>query len=87
MFIKNCTGCRMCEMACSLYLYGKCQPDEATIRVTQGPEGFETEILPERKLNCLKCRSQEIPDCVKYCSKVKAELLSYVQPYVNGEED
>ena len=54
----NCTGCRLCEIACSLKNAGECNPAKSRIRVI----GFE-EMFPI-PLMCLQC---ERPFCAEVC--------------------
>ena len=54
----NCTGCRLCEIACSLKNAGECNPARSKIRVI----GFD-EMFP-MPLMCLQC---EKPFCAEIC--------------------
>lgn len=55
---RKCTGCRLCEVACSLRATGECNPTRARIHVIGFDEAF---CLP---VTCFHC---EIPYCSKVC--------------------
>jgi carbon-monoxide dehydrogenase iron sulfur subunit len=56
--IDRCTGCRLCELACSLKNSGECNPAAAFIQVVGFDELFSVPIL------CLQC---EKPYCANVC--------------------
>ena len=56
-----CTGCRECEVVCSLYRFGECNPERAAIRVIRKEEGGLVVSLP---LVCQQC--EEAP-CIEAC--------------------
>ena len=56
--IDKCTGCRLCELACSLKNSGECNPATAMIQVVGFDELFSVPIL------CLQC---ERPYCANVC--------------------
>jgi len=56
---ENCTGCRMCELACSSFKEGEFIPDRARIRVIENRlEGWSHPSV------CLQC---EEPMCMSVC--------------------
>jgi len=56
---QNCTGCRMCELACSSHKEGIFLPDKARIRVVSDAfEGWSGPVV------CLQC---ENPMCMAVC--------------------
>jgi Fe-S-cluster-containing hydrogenase component 2 len=55
---ENCSGCRRCEIACSLYHEGKIWPEASRIRVFMFVPGVEIPHL------CFQC--EDYP-CVKVC--------------------
>ncbi|MFX1276836.1 MAG: 4Fe-4S dicluster domain-containing protein [Promethearchaeota archaeon] len=56
---ENCTGCRMCELACSSTKYGSFIPERSCIKIiTNGLEGWS------RPLVCVQC---EEPLCMDAC--------------------
>ena len=58
---SKCTGCRMCEMACSLIHTGQCSPSLARINVVKNEEqGIHLPVL------CMQC--SDAP-CIKACPK------------------
>jgi carbon-monoxide dehydrogenase iron sulfur subunit len=56
--MDKCTGCRMCEMACSLEKEGECNRAYSRIRVVKLNEGIDVPTV------CLQC---EDPGCEKVC--------------------
>jgi carbon-monoxide dehydrogenase iron sulfur subunit len=57
---ENCTGCRMCELACSSFKEGEFIPERSRIRVVDNRlEGWS------RPAVCMQC---EEPMCVAVCS-------------------
>ena len=55
---NKCTGCRLCELACSLRNFGECNPARAKIRVIGFDEMFVVPLL------CMQC---ERPFCAEVC--------------------
>ncbi len=58
---ERCTGCKTCEMVCSLYHFGKCNPWESAIRVIRKEEGGLVFCLP------LVCQHCESAPCAEAC--------------------
>jgi len=56
-----CTGCRECEMVCSLYHYGECNPERSAIRVIRREKEGLVMSLP---LVCQQCIN---PACAEAC--------------------
>ena len=57
--VENCTGCRMCELACSSEKEGEFIPDKSRIRVVHdGLEGWSRPAI------CLQCPE---PMCMDIC--------------------
>jgi anaerobic carbon-monoxide dehydrogenase iron sulfur subunit len=56
-----CTGCRICEMACSLSHVGQCNPERSRIRVLRDEEDGLIVCTPT---TCLQC---EDPMCIRSC--------------------
>jgi carbon-monoxide dehydrogenase iron sulfur subunit len=56
--IEKCTGCRLCELACSLKHSGECNPATAMIQVVGFDELFCVPMM------CLQC---EKPYCANIC--------------------
>lgn len=48
--IEKCSGCRACELACSMEHYGEYNPSKSMIRVSMFPE--EAYAIP---ISCLQC--------------------------------
>lgn len=59
--VNKCTGCRMCEMACSLFHEGVCSPSLSRIRVYERHAGVEEITIP---VVCMHCTD---PPCVAVC--------------------
>jgi len=56
---QKCTGCRLCELVCSLFHTGTCNPSRSRIRVLNWEdEGFHLPIT---------CNHCEEPFCVTVC--------------------
>ena len=54
----HCTGCRLCEIACSLKNAGECNPAKSKIRVIDFDNMFPIPLM------CLQC---EKPFCAEIC--------------------
>jgi len=59
---ERCTGCRECEVACSLHHFGECNPEKSAIRVTRKEKNGLVLCLP---VVCQQC--EEAP-CLEVCS-------------------
>ncbi|MCX5970968.1 MAG: 4Fe-4S dicluster domain-containing protein [Coprothermobacterota bacterium] len=53
-----CSGCRTCELACSLFHEGECNPTLARMRVV------DHEVVIHRMVGCRQC---EDPPCIEAC--------------------
>lgn len=56
-----CTGCRECEVVCSLYHVGECNPARSAIRVTRRERDGLVDVLP---LVCQQCKPGY---CIEAC--------------------
>ena len=56
-----CTGCRECEVVCSLYHFGECNPEKAAIRVIRKEKGGLAVCMP------LVCQQCEKAPCIEAC--------------------
>lgn len=52
--ISKCTGCRMCEVGCSLKHTGECNPERSRIRVVRNEEAGQLEFIPS---TCMQCET------------------------------
>ncbi len=57
-----CTGCRECEVVCSLYHFGECNPEKSAIRVVRVEKDGLVEAVP------LVCQQCEQAPCIEACS-------------------
>ena len=86
---EPCTGCRACELACSLHHQNIFRPSIASIEIKEkngnnNRRSFEIHIYTKGNTNhlgCDKCAGLPEPLCVKYCGEnsVKDELKSFLQ--------
>ena len=61
-----CNGCRACELACSFYLKGICDPTISKIKITRDNETGE--VFCDIPLSCPECSSEAEPSCVSSCT-------------------
>lgn len=54
-----CSGCRCCELVCSLFHYGECNPELAGVHVIKDTFSGDYEVK-----TCLQCNE---PPCQKAC--------------------
>ena len=59
---EGCTGCRECEVVCSLYHFGECNPERSAIRVTRKEKDGLVLSLP------LVCQQCEQAPCLEACA-------------------
>jgi carbon-monoxide dehydrogenase iron sulfur subunit len=57
----NCTGCRTCEMLCSLYHFGLCSPSKSAIQVIRREKGGLIFSFP------LVCQQCDPAPCIESC--------------------
>lgn len=60
-----CTGCRACELACSLYLVGRCDPTISRIKIIRDNETGD--VFCDLPLSCPECSLEAEPPCVASC--------------------
>ncbi|OGP51789.1 MAG: hypothetical protein A2Y79_04485 [Deltaproteobacteria bacterium RBG_13_43_22] len=58
---SNCTGCRTCEMLCSLYHFGVCTPAKSAIQVIRREKGGLIFSFP------LVCQQCDPAPCIESC--------------------
>jgi Fe-S-cluster-containing hydrogenase component 2 len=56
-----CTGCRECEMVCSLYHFGQSHPERSAVRIVRNEGHGLAEPLP------LVCQQCDEPPCIDAC--------------------
>lgn len=56
-----CTGCRECEVVCSLFHFGECNPERSAIRVIRREKEGLVFSLP------LVCQQCDRPACIEAC--------------------
>lgn len=76
-----CTGCRECEVVCSLYHFGECNPERSAVRVIRKEEHGLPTTLP------LVCQQCDDPPCLEACpvgalSRDEGTALLSVDPEV-----
>ena len=53
---ERCSGCRRCEMACSLQTAGACNPGQSFLRTLVHPQlGTPSLLLDDRCIGCAAC--------------------------------
>ena len=58
---EACTGCRICELACSLKHVGECDPRRSRIRLQKAEKDGVVDCVPGLCMNCID------PACEKAC--------------------
>jgi len=67
--LDSCTGCRICELVCSMHRVGEYNPKKSCIKVLSNKE---TEVnLPVLDMSCDFCGS-----CVKWCPTEALSIVS-----------
>ena len=66
---ERCTGCKVCELICSLHHQDECNPRKSYIRVLQNKE-FDVNI-PVLTMACDMCG-----ECVKWCLPQALSLVN-----------
>ncbi len=62
----KCTGCKVCELVCSLIKSGECNPGKSYIRVLRHKEmDFNMVALDNRCDFCSECVNSCLPDALK----------------------
>ena len=57
----NCTGCRTCEMLCSLYHFGICSPSKSAVQIVRQEKGGLIFSFP------LICQQCDPAPCIESC--------------------
>ena len=63
--ISVCTGCRACELACSFFVQGVCDPAISKIRIIRNNQTGE--VMCRLPLSCPECVFEVMPLCVYSC--------------------
>jgi len=66
----RCTGCRVCELACSLAHHGENNPKKSNVQVLRNAE-FDVNI-PAVSMDCDACGT-----CVEWCLPGALSLVGY----------
>jgi len=61
VYPDKCTGCQICELACSLYNERECNPEKARIRIVRVEEDGIIYTIP------VVCQQCEKPLCMEMC--------------------
>lgn len=75
-----CTGCRTCEVVCSLYHFGECNPERSAIRVIRREKGGLVLALP------LVCQQCEQASCLEACPTEAIRRLKVGDPILFDQE-
>lgn len=69
-----CTGCRMCELACSFYHGHVFKPSLSSIKINKFDEGniVRIELFLDKKETHNACSFCKEPLCIKYCYQEEA---------------
>ncbi|NLN48183.1 MAG: hypothetical protein GX154_03680 [Clostridiales bacterium] len=89
---SQCTGCRACELACSMHHRKIFDPNVSSIHINKVEDGFEIVInnmKSGQRLACDLCGNEgKEKQCVKYCSPLfKKELEKYFDIMVGGNTE
>lgn len=70
-----CTGCRSCEIACSLHHAKVFDPSQSSIRVFRN--SINGEIVIEHYDTCDGCRKENSPLCIEFCPRdaISSQIL------------
>lgn len=63
--VKACTGCRMCELACSFHHKGVFSPESSSVRVSRNNRTGEIGLSIDA--TCDLCQREKQPQCIKSC--------------------
>jgi len=77
MILPDCTGCRVCELACSLHHNKAFNPSLSSIEVVTINGGFDVKIYTQSKdgrFVCDGCKGLDEKLCIKYCKMEKEGL-------------
>lgn len=81
--MKDCGGCRTCELACGYHHTGEFNPKKSSLRIVDRNDnepGFFIDIElygNENLLACDGCHGLEKPLCVEYCHQ-EEELFTMI---------
>ena len=60
--VDKCTGCRICELVCSMTIYEEYNPSKSHIRLLRNKE-LDVNI----PVLSVKCNDNECGECVRFC--------------------
>ena len=60
-----CSGCRVCELACSFHHRGAFAPEESSVKIVNDYLHGETQVSVDS--TCDLCKGEDQAFCVKYC--------------------
>jgi carbon-monoxide dehydrogenase iron sulfur subunit len=75
-----CTGCRTCEVVCSLHHFGECNPARSAIRVIRREKGGLVSSFP---FVCQQCKQAS---CIEACPSQALSRKSEDDPLTVDEE-
>jgi len=82
--MKDCGGCRTCELACGFHHTGVFNPNKSSLKVidrNDGKPGFYIDFQlfdDENAFGCDGCPELDQPLCVQYCHEA-TELLEMIE--------
>lgn len=66
----HCSGCKRCEMACSLQTAGECNPAQSLLRALVHPQlGTPSLLLDDRCIGCAACVRACNREALRYTSE------------------
>jgi len=71
-----CTGCRLCEIACSFHHHRAFDPSQSSIQINR--DDSKGMISITLLSTCDRCHNEEEPLCVKFCDRgaLQIEMLT-----------
>jgi len=74
--VDKCTGCRVCELVCSMAMYGEYNPKKSYIRVMRNRELDVNIVALDIRCNgCGKCVEWCWPGAIQFVSPEQAAII------------
>src|SRR4030065_727491 len=88
--LKDCGGCRTCEMACSFKFTGNFNYQDSAFHVINKEDGsgYLIELVedPNALHQCDGCEGLDEPMCVQFCH-FKDELRGFIQQLMDSKKE